>query len=123
VFGLFKAKPKVVPLPSAEVEPERYKGRPLLALLENYVLDCIGALPPEANPQLAYLVKEVFGGDADWKKTLRQKLRLPDRVDEDIREMWTKGQATAGQAQQQLHPVQYAKMFVDANWSDLIKAR
>jgi hypothetical protein len=31
-------------LPSAEAEPERYKGRPLLVILENYILDCIGAI-------------------------------------------------------------------------------
>jgi hypothetical protein len=123
MFGLFKAKSKAVALPSAEVEPERYKGRPLLVLLENYVLDCIGALPSEADARLLDLVQDVFGGDADWKKTLRQQLGLPDGLDNDLREMWRKNQAKAAQRHVQLHPVQFAKMVADENWSHLIKAR
>jgi hypothetical protein len=123
MFGLFKAKSITVALPSAEVEPERYKGRPLLVLLENYVLHSIGALPSDADAGLLYLVQDVFGGDADWKKTLRQQLGLPDSLDDDLREMWRKSQVKAARQHVQLHPVQFAKMVVDENWGHLIKAR
>ena len=42
-------------LPSPEVEPERYKCRPLLVVLENYVLAAIGEFPrigKAASPRL-----------------------------------------------------------------------
>src|SRR5262245_8452592 len=121
MFG--KAKSKAVALPSAEVEPERYKGRPLLVLLDNYVLHCIGALASEDDARLLYIVQEVFGGDADWKKTIRQQLHLPDSLDNDLREMWRNSQAKAAQQQVQLHPIQFAKMVADENWSHLLESR
>ena len=40
-------------LPSAEVEPERYRGRPLLVVLENYILAAIGELPAEKHGGVA----------------------------------------------------------------------
>ena len=120
MFGPFKSKSKGVALPSAEVEPERYKGRPLLVLLENYVLHCIGALDFGADARLLYIVQQVFGGDADWKTTIRQQLHLSDGLDNDLREMWRNSQARADQLQVQLHPVQFAKMVVDENWSHLV---
>ena len=49
-------------LPRAKAEPERYRGRPLLILLENYVLDSIGELPPEKQQGVAHIVAQVFGG-------------------------------------------------------------
>ena len=37
-------------LPTAEAEMDRYEQRPLLLVLENYILDCIGELEPEKHP-------------------------------------------------------------------------
>jgi hypothetical protein len=53
-------------IPSPYAEPERYKGRPLLIILENYVLDCIGELPPDKQALARSTVQRVFGGGDDW---------------------------------------------------------
>ena len=108
-------------LPSAAPEPERYRGRPLLAILENYILDCIGELPPDRLEGTAALVRRAFGGDgADWRATVRARLELTPSLDENLRTMWKRNQEIAARANAQLHPVQFAKMVADENFAHLI---
>jgi hypothetical protein len=52
-------------------EPGRYAGRPLLIVLENYVLDCIGEMPPDKQALVRSVVQRVWGGGDDWKATVR----------------------------------------------------
>ena len=106
-------------LPSKYAEPERYKGRPLLVILENYVLDTIGVLPPERQEGMQRLVEKVWPGP-DWRKTVRETLHLPAHLDGAIRELWQKNQGAAHKAAEELTPVQFAKMFVDENFTHLI---
>src|SRR5689334_12741113 len=75
---------------SDEALGARYKGRPLLLILDNYVADCVGALAPEKQAGLAAIVKKWFGGGDDWKKTMRGTLKLDDSIDEVIRQAWAK---------------------------------
>jgi hypothetical protein len=107
-------------LPSPHAEPERYQGRPLLVVLENYVLDCIGKLSPESSQKLAGLMQEALGGGPDWKQTLREMLQLDPSMDEELRKLWTTNEALARQQGIELHPVQFAKMVVDENFTTLI---
>jgi hypothetical protein len=121
VFGFFKRKPPAeAPLPSAEVEPERYVGRPLLVVLENYVLDCIGELPPDKQALAHSVMQRVWGGGDDWKATVRAQLELEPSVDEALRGMWSRNQELARQQRQQSNAVQFAKMVVDQNFAHLI---
>jgi hypothetical protein len=120
MFGLFKKKPATpanAPIPSAEAEPERYAGRPLLIVLENYVLDCIGALPPDKQALARSVVQRVWGGGDDWKETVRAQLHLEPSMDESLRGMWSRNQNSHNQP---LHPIQFAKMIVDQNFASLI---
>src|SRR5438477_950450 len=88
VFGPFKKKrPATAPLPSAEAEPDRYAGRPLLIVLENYVLDCIGQLPPDKQALARSVVQRVWSGGDDWKATVREQLHLELTIDEALRGM------------------------------------
>jgi len=107
-------------LPSQHAEPERYRGRPLLIVLENYVLAAIGVLPQDAHQRLAQLVKSVFGGDDDWQRTVRQQLELSEAIDESFRQLWDRNQAVAKEQEIELHPIQFAKMVVDTNFAELI---
>ncbi|HZN69337.1 MAG TPA: hypothetical protein VFB66_28945 [Tepidisphaeraceae bacterium] len=121
MFGPFKKKPPAdAPLPSAEIEPERYAGRPLMIVLENYVLDCVGELPPDKQALARSVVQRTWGGGDDWKATVRQQLQLEQGIDEALRGMWSRNQETARQHHQQVHPVQFAKMVVDQNFASLI---
>ena len=105
---------------SADAEPERYKGRPLLIILENYILDCIGALEPERRQQVGAIVQRTFGGGADWKQTVRGVLHLGESLDEQLRRVWQQNQEIARGSETALHPVQFAKMVADQNFAHLI---
>lgn len=107
-------------LPSAEADPERYRGRPLLVVLENYVLAAIGELPAERYSGVGQIVQRVFGGGDDWMQTVRGELRLEPSLDESLRQMWAQNQAIARQNATTLHPVQFAKMVADQNFAELI---
>lgn len=123
MFGLFKKKPATQvhsALPSAEAEPDRYVGRPLLIVLENYVLDCIGALEPEKQVIARSMVQRVWGGGDDWKATVRAQLQMKPSLDESLRGMWSRNQELAKEEHQPLHPVQFAKMIADQNFASLI---
>jgi hypothetical protein len=102
------------------VNNDRYKGKPLLILLENYVLDCIGCLPKDKLPTITTMIQRVYGGGDDWKATLRSTLQLDDSIDENLREMWTHNQDLARQANETLLPEDFARMVVDQNFSSLI---
>jgi hypothetical protein len=115
-MGWFR-KRNVQPAPP---DSDRYRGKPLLILLENYVLDCIGCLPKDKEPTIASLVQRVYGGRDDWKATLRSTLHLGDSLDKNLRQMWARNQDLARQANETLLPEDFARMVVDQNFSSLI---
>ena len=66
----------------------RYAGRPLLRLLDCYVLALTGHLAPEMEARVSRIVKTMFGGGSDWKATLKNTLALPPDMDERIHGLW-----------------------------------
>jgi hypothetical protein len=104
-------------LPSAQAEPDRYKGRPLLLVMENYVLDCIGELGQDKQEGIRKIVQKVWSGSSDWKQTVREQLHLQPAVDENIRQMWDNNKRIAKDNSTTLDPIQFAKMVVDKNFS------
>jgi hypothetical protein len=104
----------------ASLNSDRYKSKPLLILLENYVLDCIGCLPKDKVPTITSMIQRVYGGGDDWKATLRSVLHLDESLDENLRQMWVRNQDLARQANQALPPEDFARMVVDQNFSSLI---
>jgi hypothetical protein len=107
----------------APANMDRYKGKPLLILLENYVLSCIGFLPQEKVPALTDAVQKVYGGGDDWKATLRSTLHFEDALDDNLRQLWLRNQDLAKQANELLLPEDFARMVVDQNFSSLIQGR
>lgn len=100
----------------------RYAGRPLLILLENYVLSCIGQLPAGKETSLVTAVQRVWGGGSDWKATMRTSLQLGESIDDSLRKMWTTNQDRARQANAIFSPEDFARMVVDKNFAHLIEA-
>jgi hypothetical protein len=105
---------------SSPLNNDRYKGKPLLILLENYVLDCIGCLPKDKVPTITNIIQKVYGGGDDWKETLRSTLHLDNTLDENLRQMWVRNQEIARQTNQLLLPEDFARMVVDQNFSSLV---
>jgi NHL repeat len=47
-------------LPSSSLQPERYEGRPLILILDNYILDCIEELAPNKQALIVSLPLLIF---------------------------------------------------------------
>lgn len=110
------------PKPDASgLESERYRGRPLLILLENYVLYVIGQLPPKKIPTIQAAVQRVWGGDADWCATLRKTLDLEDTIDDSLRSMWARNQGIARERGEVLTPEDFARMVADTNFAPILE--
>lgn len=120
MFGLFKKKSDLGAVPSTHAEPERYVGRPLLIILENYVLSCIGHLAPDVDARMSQIVDRMWPGPGDWEQRIRTRLKVTDEMDQNIRDLWAKNTDLAKQKGVQLHPVQFAKMIADTNFAPLI---
>jgi hypothetical protein len=96
---------------------DRYQGKPLLLLLESYVLDCIGHFPADKTAAMVSIVQKVYGGDEDWKATLRSTLHLDKSLDENLRQLWVRNQVIAKEAGETLGPIDFARMIVDRNFA------
>ena len=107
-------------IPSSQLEPARYEGRPLILILDNYILDCIGELPSDKQTLITTIVQKVFGGGTDWKKTVREVLQMSESIEADIRSLWIQNREIAAKNKAELHPVQFAKMIVDDNFAEFI---
>lgn len=95
----------------------RYEGRPLLILLENYVLAAIGHLPPDKDKLNASITQRIFGGGDNWRATLRDVLHLEASPDEEMRDLWTTAQSQTPTP----NPVDFARRMVDENFAHLIE--
>lgn len=102
--------------PSAN--PERYAGKPMLRLLELYVLWSLDHLSDDEASRLQAMAPKLtgtFGGDGTWQDAITTTMELPENMPELIREMWAKNQQIAVTNGVELSPQQFAEMFVDSN--------
>jgi hypothetical protein len=97
---------------------DRYKGKPLVRLLECYVLHAIGKLSStdltllyEMTPKL----RDVYQAQGDWYDIIESIMELPADMPERIVELWERNQELAKANGETLHPQDYAEMFVDQN--------
>jgi hypothetical protein len=94
--------------------PERYRGRPIILVLEAYVLDTLGELPPRMQELVPELVQRAFGGSGgDWKATVRQQLRWKPEMDQAILDDWKRYQAKAEKEGQVANSLDFAQQFAD----------
>lgn len=110
-------KPKS-PVAEIQTEASRYAGKPLLRLLELYVIWAIGELPDEEARRLETMspkLAETFGGDGTWQGALAATMEMPPNMPDLIREMWAKNQGIASLNHVELRPQQFAEMFVASN--------
>lgn len=94
--------------------PERYQGKPILIVIENYALATIGQLAPEKLAGIAAIVQRVWGGGGDWMQTVREQLAWDESMDGTIRSNWQAYQHAAREQGVQGSAVEFAMMFADA---------
>lgn len=99
---------------------DRYAGKPFLELLDNYILDAIGALDAESDTALTAREPEfrrLFGASGGWRAIVAQRMNFPDGMAGAIREVWQKGSVKFISANgREPDPFEFARHFVDSNF-------
>ena len=97
----------------------RYDGKPLLRLLELYVLRAIGELPEQERQTLEKMapkLKAIYGGNGEWHEAIAAAVHMPADMPTAIRDVWAKNLEVARANGVILHPQMFAEIFVDENF-------
>ncbi len=98
----------------------RYTGKPLLRLVDSYVLDAIGHLPPEVDAKMTEMepkYREAFGGTGSWRDIVAEQMRFPAGLPGAIREVWNKGRVKfLAEQGYEPDPAQFTWSFVDSKF-------
>jgi hypothetical protein len=103
-----------------EVVTNRYDGKPLLRLLELYVVWAVGALSEADDArltQMASKLAQTFGGDGSWQSAVAASIAMPAEMPDLIRGMWAKNSEIAATNGVELPAQQFAEIFVDNNFA------
>jgi hypothetical protein len=96
----------------------RYDGKPLLRLLELYVLWAIGALSESDEKILTAMtpkLQSTYKVSGSWHEVIASAIRIPADMPTAIQRMWAKNTEIARENGATLTPQQFAEMFVDEN--------
>ena len=98
---------------------DRYSGKPLIRLIECYVLKAIGELPQNEETRLTAMepqLRDTFHQEGTWTQVISATLGFPNEMPETIAQMWRQNQEIARANKVQLEPQRFAEMFVDQNF-------
>jgi hypothetical protein len=101
----------------------RYQGKPLLRLLECYVLSAIGELQSSDEQTLEKVspkLREVYGLEGQWREVIAQVMHFPANIEEEFRRMWEHNRKLAAENNETLLGEEFARMVVDDNFSESI---
>ena len=98
----------------------RYTGKPLLRLVDSYVLDAIGHLPAEVDAKMTEMEPQfhaTFGTTGTWRQIVAGQMRFPEGLPGAIREVWDKGRARfLAEAGYEPDPAEFVRGFVDSKF-------
>jgi hypothetical protein len=99
------------------VQSGRYLHKPLVRLLECYVLWAIDKLHPGDEVQLAELgprIAALYEVKGNWHEVVATVMDLPWNMGQIVRQYWRRDLAQAEENGETLEPQRFAEMFVDA---------
>ncbi|MEM6867289.1 MAG: hypothetical protein AAF528_02795 [Cyanobacteria bacterium P01_C01_bin.121] len=99
---------------------QRYEGKPLLRLLECYVLFSIGELPDSNRKKLNEMTPKlsaVYKHSGTWTEILEKQMNFPEQMQTEIDKVWKKNTLLAEKEGKILDPEHFAQSFVDRNFS------
>ncbi len=98
----------------------RYEKKPLLRLLECYVLKSIDQLSKFDTDNLASMepkLSEVYGKSGTWNEIIEAEMGFPAEMPAMIAGVWEKNRILAREKNVDLDPQKFAEMFVDNNFA------
>ena len=97
----------------------RYDGRPLVRLLECYVLWAIGELSDRDAATLVEMtpkLQSLYGSSSTWQDIVAGTVQMDAAMPDRIRELWAKALERSSEAGERLPPQRFAEMIVDENF-------
>ena len=98
----------------------RYEGKPLLRLLECYVLNAMGELTDDhrsALEKMQPMLLKIFGKTGTWDQIIAAEMEFPPTLPSRIKELWHKNMARISEVKgAMLDPEDFARLFVDENF-------
>lgn len=101
-------------------DADRYQDKAFLRLLECYVLQAIGELPPEDAVTLSEMeptLRESLDQEGSWSEILEATLEMPEGTPALIAEIWSSNREIAMGQGIIITPQQFAQMFVDETFA------
>ncbi|MBR0712096.1 hypothetical protein [Bradyrhizobium liaoningense] len=101
-------------------DSRRYEGKPLLRLLELYVLRAIDELPQVDQQNLdkmAPKLQAIYGGGGTWHEAVAAAVHMPLDMPSKIRGIWVRNCEIARTNGVTLGAQTFAEMFVDENFA------
>ena len=98
---------------------DRYQGKPLLRLLELYVLRAIGHLTSNDESRLqgmAPLLSQTYNVDGSWHEILRAVMEFPPNMPEILAGIWQRNVDAAKAQGAHADPEQFAMAVTDKNF-------
>jgi hypothetical protein len=98
----------------------RYAGKPLLRLIECYVLWAIDELPENEAAALEGMtpkLQDLYRIKGSWQEVIAKTLDFNPQMPDRFRAMWTRNLEIARQNGVELSPQQFAEMVVDENFA------
>jgi len=98
---------------------QRYAGKPLLRLLECYVLWAADELPAEEESKLQAMtpkLREVYKRQGSWQEIVAGEMEFPPDLPQHIRSLWIENSQRAQNSSVELPAEDFARMFVDQNF-------
>ncbi|PSJ42189.1 hypothetical protein [Allosphingosinicella deserti] len=98
----------------------RYAGKPLLRLLECYVLWAIDELPEKEASSLVSMtpkLQNLYKSDGQWQDIIAGTVDMDAEMPERLKVLWARNVEIAQQNGAALTPQQFAEMVVDDNFA------
>lgn len=103
-------------------DADRYEGKPLLRVLDAYVLDAMGVLDDGSRAQMTAMQPKLataLGVDAStWQGVVEAALEIPPDSAPALRGIWESTEAQAAAEGVDVDPIAFAHELVDARFAD-----
>ncbi len=98
----------------------RYAGKPLLRLIECYVLWAIDELPEKESAALVSMtpkLREIYRSEGSWQEVIAATLHFGAEMPTRLKALWERNLDIARQNNVELTPQQFEEMVVDENFA------
>lgn len=98
-----------------------YEGRPLLKLVECFVLKAIGHLEPGTEATLQRMtpkLQQIYSKTGSWDDVIKDILAWPADIEAQIRTAWEAERMSCSEAGHDLSAAEFTVSYVDRLFSD-----